>query len=57
MPLIPLALPDAEAALDPMWLSGGEADGLLADLLVTIPWQVHRIRLFGREVDSPRLSC
>ena len=21
------------------------------------PWEVHRIRLFGREVDSPRLSC
>ena len=57
MPLTPLALPDAEVALDPMWLRGREADGLLADLLVTIPWQVHRIRMFGREVDSPRLSC
>src|ERR1044072_7037932 len=22
-----------------------------------IPWETHRIRLFGREVDSPRLSC
>src|ERR1044072_148051 len=26
-------------------------------LLADIPWEVHRIRLFGREVDSPRLSC
>jgi alkylated DNA repair dioxygenase AlkB len=57
MPLSPIALPDAKLALDPTWLRGGEADRLLADLLVTIPWQVHRIRLFGREVDSPRLSC
>jgi alkylated DNA repair dioxygenase AlkB len=57
MPLTPIALPDAKLALDPMWLSGGEADRLLANLLVTIPWQVHRIRMFGREVDSPRLSC
>jgi alkylated DNA repair dioxygenase AlkB len=22
-----------------------------------VPWERHRIRLFGREVDSPRLSC
>ena len=57
MPLTPLALPDAKVALDPTWLGDGEADRLLADLLVTIPWQVHRIRLFGWEVDSPRLSC
>jgi alkylated DNA repair dioxygenase AlkB len=57
MPLTPLALPEAEVALDPTWLRGSDADGLLADLLVTIPWQVHRLRMFGREVDSPRLSC
>ncbi len=57
MPLTPLALPDAKVDLDPAWLGGGKADRLLADLLVTIPWQVHRIRMFGREVDPPRLSC
>ncbi len=57
MPLTPLTLPDAKVDLDSTWLGGGEAGSLLADLLVTIPWQVHRIRMFGREVDSPRLSC
>ncbi len=57
MPLTPLPLPDAKVGLDPTWLGSGEADWLLADLLMTIPWQVHRIRMFGREVDSPRLSC
>lgn len=28
--------------------------GRLAD---EVPWTVHRIRMFGRWVDSPRLSC
>jgi alkylated DNA repair dioxygenase AlkB len=39
------------------WLAAAEADALLADLLARVPWEVHRIRLFGRTVDSPRLSC
>ena len=38
------------------WPSG-PADALLAALRERIPWETHRIRLFGREVDSPRLSC
>lgn len=57
MPLLPIDLPDADVALDPHWLPAGEADVLLRDLLATVPWETHRIRLFGREVDSPRLSC
>src|SRR5690606_23148736 len=27
------------------------------NLVHGLPWGVHRIRLFGREVESPRLSC
>lgn len=57
MPLSSIELPDADVALDPHWLPAGEADALLRDLLATVPWETHRIRLFGREVDSPRLSC
>jgi alkylated DNA repair dioxygenase AlkB len=38
-------------------LTPDEANRWLADLRDTIPWEVHRIRIFGREVDSPRLSC
>jgi len=30
---------------------------LLAALTEQVPWEVHRIRMFGRWVDSPRLSC
>ena len=57
MPLTPLALPGAELALDPHWLDGARADALFAALLADVPWEIHRIRLFGREVDSPRRSC
>ncbi|WP_338039759.1 alpha-ketoglutarate-dependent dioxygenase AlkB [Luteibacter yeojuensis] len=41
----------------PHWLERGEADRLLADLRDGLPWEVHRIRMFGRLVDSPRLSA
>lgn len=57
MPLSPLPLADAEIRLDRHWLGPDDADALLAALREQVPWEVHRIRLFGREVDSPRLSC
>lgn len=50
-------LPGAALRFVPDWLGVAEADALLAALLGGIPWETHRIRLFGREVDSPRLSC
>ncbi|OXY80798.1 alpha-ketoglutarate-dependent dioxygenase AlkB family protein [Oceanimonas doudoroffii] len=40
--------PDAFAA---------EADAWLAKLSRDIPWQQHRLTMFGREVHEPRLSC
>jgi len=33
------------------------ADALMDALAREISWETHRISLFGREVDSPRLSC
>lgn len=57
MSLSPLPLTDAELAFDPHWLDAGQADALFAELLAQVPWEIHRIHLFGREVDSPRLSC
>lgn len=53
----PLPLPGADLALWPHWLAREEADTLFAELQATIPWEVHRIRIYGREVNSPRLSC
>lgn len=52
-----IPLPGAEVRFAPAWLPAAEADALFADLLREIAWETHRIRMFGREVDSPRRSC
>lgn len=57
MVLSAFPLPDGEVRLDSHWMSPADADALLAALMRQVPWEVHRIRLFGREVDSPRRSC
>jgi len=57
MPLTALTLPGAELAFDPHWLRADAARALFDALMAQVPWETHRIRLFGRLVDSPRLSC
>jgi alkylated DNA repair dioxygenase AlkB len=52
-----LELADADLALWPHWLAPADADALFAQLRDSIDWETHVIRLFGREVASPRLSC
>ncbi|MBC7991494.1 MAG: alpha-ketoglutarate-dependent dioxygenase AlkB, partial [Luteimonas sp.] len=52
-----IELADADLELDRAWLSPAQADALFAALRDAIVWETHRISLFGREVDSPRLSC
>ncbi len=54
---LPLPLPGGELAFWPRWLGVEEADTLLAELQAVVPWEVHRIRIYGKDVDSPRLSC
>jgi alkylated DNA repair dioxygenase AlkB len=54
---IPDGWPAADLRLDREWLVGDLAQALLTTLRETIEWDTHRIRIFGREVDSPRLSC
>ena len=49
--------PDAELWYAAGWLCAREADALLPALRDAVQWETHRLRLFGREVDSPRLSC
>ena len=55
-----IALDGADLLYDPHWLPADAADRLFAALRdpvqAGIDWEVHRIRLFGREVESPRLS-
>jgi alkylated DNA repair dioxygenase AlkB len=53
----PLLLPGADLLFDPDFLGPAEAAAAFAALRATIPWEVHRIRLFGRTIDSPRLSA
>lgn len=52
-----LTLPGARLAYQPAWLPLAEADALFGELQRSLPWSVPRIRVFGRSVDSPRLSA
>lgn len=45
------------ARLIPGWLPADESDALYDALMGQVAWEMHRIRMFGRLVDSPRLSC
>lgn len=41
----------------PRWLQAAQADALWLALQREVSWDIHRIRMFGRYVDSPRSSC
>ena len=56
MMLEDLPLAGASLQFDRQWLTQARADALFDALHSGIDWEVHRIRLFGRLVDSPRLS-
>lgn len=55
--LFPHYLPDAAVQYLPGWLAAADANQLVDALQADVPWEVHRIRMFGSWVDSPRLSC
>ena len=52
-----LHLPGADLLFYPDWLPVELANSLTKAALENIAWECHRIKIFGREVDSPRLSC
>lgn len=52
-----LPLDGADACYWPHAFARERADALLDALQREIPWQQHRLQLFGREVAAPRLSC
>lgn len=41
----------------PEWLPPAQADACLADLRAQVRWERHRLHLFGRACQAPRLSC
>jgi len=49
-------LPDADVRLT-QFCDEADAARWFARLHEEIPWERHRLRIFGREIDSPRLSC
>jgi alkylated DNA repair dioxygenase AlkB len=55
--LQPIALAGADLRYDEHAWPSAEADALFAALRAEIPWQTHRLHLFGREIPAPRLSC
>ncbi len=52
-----IELPDADLQWLPQWLPPADADALMDELRESVAWEVHRIQMFGRRVDCPRLSC
>jgi alkylated DNA repair dioxygenase AlkB len=56
-PFTILDLPGATAALHERFLSESEAGALFDTLRTRVRWEQHTVRLFGREVPSPRLSA
>ena len=50
-------IPDAEIFLYPSLLSYHEADNLFDNLKTSIIWEKHKIKLYGRVHDVPRLTA
>ncbi|WP_036164314.1 alpha-ketoglutarate-dependent dioxygenase AlkB family protein [Noviluteimonas dokdonensis] len=50
-------LPGADVMFDPDWLEAGPARALFDALRDGLPWERHRITVYGRTLDAPRLSC
>lgn len=52
-----MPLPDGELHLLVQFLSGDDATALFDELLATLAWAPHRVRVFGREHLTPRLCA
>ena len=50
-------LPGATLAYDPDWLAADAATALFEALRAALPWERHRITVYGRNLEAPRLSC
>lgn len=54
--LRPLPLIDADVRFDADAIPAARAERLFGELRDQISWRRHRLKLFGRELDAPRLS-
>ncbi len=57
MALRAIGLAGANLRHDPVAIDASRAATIFVQLQAEIPWQQDRLRLFGRDVDAPRLSC
>ena len=57
LPGAALPLPGALLRYAPAFLAAAEADALFGALRAEIAWERHHVRLFGRTLPAPRLSC
>lgn len=52
-----LPLPGAQLRLWRGWLPAEAARQTMAELMAEIPWETHTVRIFGRELPTPRRCC
>lgn len=52
-----ISLPDADIQLLSHFVTPNEADRWQTELEQTLNWQQHRIKIYGREINCPRLSA
>ena len=50
-------LPSADLCLDPEFLAADIATAAFDEISEEIRWEQHHVRLFGRDVPAPRMSC
>jgi alkylated DNA repair dioxygenase AlkB len=50
-------LAEGDVRYIPAWLSADEADSAFSQVRDSVPFDQHRVRLFGRELPAPRLSA
>ena len=41
----------------PAFLEAAQAEQAMVELLHCVPWSNHSVRMFGRILPSPRMSC
>ena len=57
LPAQRIELPGADITYTRQWLDSTAASAAFEQLLVEVPYSQHRVRMFGRELPSPRLSA
>jgi alkylated DNA repair dioxygenase AlkB len=52
-----VSIPGGELTIVPQFVAGADADRLFSDLVENVPWRQPMVRLYGREIPSPRLAA